>query len=93
MQTESLDIQLSNDIKLLEQEPDLIQKVYFDPSSESVWAKHYFSSTPIFLGVIPKDFVSLFHKKLIRIKSWKLDTKTYKLTLKIEMGNETNNGV
>jgi hypothetical protein len=93
MQTENITIELSNDLKLLEQEPHLIQKVYFDPSSESIWAKHYFSTKPIFLGIIPKDFVSLFHKNLIKIKSWKLDTETYKLTIKIEMGSEINNGV
>jgi hypothetical protein len=93
MQTESIEVKISDDLKLLEQEPHLIQKVYFDPSSENIWAKHYFSTKPIYLGIIPKEFVSLFHKKLIRIKSWKLDIETYKLIIKIEINPGINDDI
>ena len=74
----------NQDIRLLFEQPELIQKIYFEPSSERVWAKHYFSSIPIYIGLIPKEFISLFSKSLIKIKSWKLIPND-KIILKISL--------
>jgi hypothetical protein len=76
------------DVRLLFNSPELIQKIYFEPSSEKVWAKHYFSSIPILVGLIPKDFVNLFSKNLIVIKSWKLIPDNNKIVLKITLNGQ-----
>lgn len=76
------------DVRLLFNSPELIQRVYFEPSSEKVWAKHYFSSIPILVGIIPKDFVNLFHKNLIQIKSWKLIPDSNEIILKITLNGK-----
>lgn len=76
------------DVKLLFNTPELIQKVYFEPSSEKVWAKHYFSSIPILIGLIPKEFVNLFKQKLVIIKSWKLIPDNNQIVLKITLNGQ-----
>lgn len=76
------------DVKLLFDTPELIQKVYFEPSSEKVWAKHYFSSIPILIGLIPKDYVNLFKQKLVIIKSWKLIPDDNQIVLKITLNGQ-----
>ena len=78
-----LTINLVNDVRLLIQEPDFIEHIYFEPSSESVYAKHLFTNKPIFIGIIPKEFINLFSKKLIVIKSWKLLIETREIQLNI----------
>jgi len=88
-QSKTLTIEVSGEDRLLIERPELTQKVYFEPSNESVWAKHYFSNTPIFLGIIPKDFVYLFRKKLVTIKSWKINTETNTILLKVTLANSS----
>lgn len=76
------------DVRLLFNSPELIQKIYFEPSSEKVWAKHYFSSIPILIGLIPKNYLTLFHKNLIVIKSWKLIPGNNEIILKITLNGK-----
>ena len=86
---ELLEISTANqDTRLLFEQPELIQKIYFEPSSERVWAKHYFSTIPIYVGLIPKDYVNLFSKNLIKIKSWKLIPSENKIILKITLNGK-----
>ena len=76
------------DVGLLFNNPELIQRVYFEPSSEKVWAKHYFSSIPILVGLIPKDYVNLFKQKLVIIKSWKIIPDNNEIVLKITLNGK-----
>ena len=86
---ESIEVNTANqNTRLLFEQPELIQKIYFEPSSEKVWAKHYFSSIPILVGLIPKDYLTLFCKSLIKIKSWKLIPDENKIILKITLNGK-----
>lgn len=86
---ETIEINTANqDTRLLFEQPELIQKIYFEPTSERVWAKHYFSTIPIYVGLIPKEFISLFSKSLIKIKSWKLIPDKNIIILKITLNGK-----
>ena len=82
METTTLDVDVVN-IDMLIDTPELIEEMYFEPLSENVFAKHALVKEPIFIGNVPKSFVSLFFKKLIRIKSWKVIPEQNKVLLSI----------
>ena len=82
-ESKSITIELVNDVRLLINEPDFITDIFFEPLSEKVYAKHLFTTKPIYIGLIPKEYVNLLYQKLIVIKSWKLliDTREIQLNL------------
>ena len=77
-----------NTSKMLFLEPEFIEEIFFEPGTESIYAKHLFASKSIFIGIIPKEYVSLFTKKLIRVKSWKLIPETSEIQLHITLNDK-----
>jgi hypothetical protein len=89
METKTIDIPLIGEQRLLIAEPDFIEKVYFEPSSASIYAKHTFTLKPIFIALMPQKYVYLFTTKLITIKSWKIIPENQEIKLKIVLNEST----
>ena len=76
-------ITLPTNKRVLQEEPDYITSMFVEPGDGRVYARHLFATLPIFVGIIPKEFIGLFAKKIIQIKSWKVIED--EVQLKIEL--------
>ena len=72
---------------ILINEPDMIEEIFVDLLHQCFMAKHAEMDKPIFISAIPKQFLSLFSRNLIKIKSWHINSETQELSLGIMLSN------